>query len=130
MASRGAIAAMTDGAIKRIQASAARLGEHTGVQPVTLETRRYGDPDYERAQLLERIATWIEQITDATVNAPEDEPPGSEGYDAFTIAQLKDMAQERGIDLQGATRKGDIIAALELADEESVTPTEDADNGK
>lgn len=120
MASRGAIAAMTDGAIKRIRECAERMGEYTGVQPVTLETRRYGDPDYERAQLLERIAAWIEQITDVTVGTSpaETESVGDEGYDAFTIAQLKEIAQVRDVDLQGATRKADIIAALEGADME------------
>jgi len=35
---------------------------------------------------------------------------------AYTVAELKTLAQERGVDLTGASRKGDIVAALEAAE--------------
>lgn len=39
-------------------------------------------------------------------------------YDSLTIAELRDIADERNVDLEGAARKADIIKALEAADEE------------
>lgn len=42
---------------------------------------------------------------------------GEHGYDAKTVAELRKFAEERKIDLGDATRKADIIAAIELADE-------------
>lgn len=39
-------------------------------------------------------------------------------YQALTVAKLKELATERGVDLGDATKKDDIIAALELSDEQ------------
>lgn len=39
--------------------------------------------------------------------------------DAMTVSQLKELAAERKVDLGDATKKADIIAALELAAEAS-----------
>lgn len=46
--------------------------------------------------------------------APDDE----DGYDTLTVPQLKQIADDRGIDIKGATVKPAIIAALEAADAE------------
>lgn len=46
-------------------------------------------------------------------------PPTGEGYAAKTVAQLKALAEERGIDLDGATKKDDIIAKIEEADHQA-----------
>jgi|GEM_PF-5214675 len=42
-----------------------------------------------------------------------DEP---EGYSAMTVKELTTLAEERNIDLGGATKKADIIAAIEAAE--------------
>jgi hypothetical protein len=52
-----------------------------------------------------------EQITGGT-------PTPKPEYEAMTNNQLKALAAERSIDLGDATKKADIIAALELSDEE------------
>lgn len=44
-------------------------------------------------------------------------PHSGEGYSAKTVAALRELASERNVDLGDATKKADIIAALELADE-------------
>lgn len=41
------------------------------------------------------------------IDPPEDAP-----LDGLTVAELRNVATERGIDLEGATRKADILAAL------------------
>jgi len=44
--------------------------------------------------------------------------PGDEGYlYSLKVAELKALAEDRGVDLGDATKKADIIAALELAAE-------------
>jgi hypothetical protein len=42
---------------------------------------------------------------------PGDQDPG-DAFVAMTVAQLKELAAERGIDLGEATKKADIIAVL------------------
>lgn len=44
-------------------------------------------------------------------------PPVGEGYDGMTVAQLRELAAEREIDLGDAKKRDDIVAALQLADE-------------
>ena len=53
---------------------------------------------------------------DVPVGIPSPDDDAS-GYEAKTVAELKKLAEERKIDLGDATRKADIIAAIELADE-------------
>lgn len=45
---------------------------------------------------------------------PGDEPAqaGDDGLDDLTIPDLRDLAADRGVELHGATRKADIVAAL------------------
>jgi hypothetical protein len=50
------------------------------------------------------------------------EEPGAADRDELagkTVAELKALAAERGVDLGDSTKKADIIAALELAAEEA-----------
>lgn len=46
------------------------------------------------------------------------EPEEDSGLNTLTVPQLKELAAERGIDLGDATKKADIIAAIELAEED------------
>lgn len=51
--------------------------------------------------------------------ADDSEEPEGEAeteLQAMTVAQLKELAENRGIDLTGATKKADIIAAIEAVD--------------
>lgn len=52
----------------------------------------------------------------AKAEKPEGEEPT--GYDAQTVPELRALAAERGVELGDATRKADIVAALQLADEQ------------
>lgn len=45
-------------------------------------------------------------------------PNDADGFDGMTIPELKAYAEGKGIDLGDATRKADIIAAIELASED------------
>jgi hypothetical protein len=47
-----------------------------------------------------------------------------DGLDGKTIAQLKDYADEKGIDLSGASVKADIIERIEAAEKAAETPSE------
>ena len=47
--------------------------------------------------------------------APEEPEVAPDPLLSLTVAQLRELATERGVDLTGATRKTDIIAALEAA---------------
>ena len=47
----------------------------------------------------------------------EVEGDGDEGLASMTVADLKGLAEAEGIDLGDATKKADIIAAIELARE-------------
>lgn len=46
------------------------------------------------------------------------EPASEAGYEGMTVAQLKSHAEDNDISLDGITKKADIIAAIELAEEE------------
>ena len=46
----------------------------------------------------------------------ESEIEGDSDLHGMTVAQLKELAEDRGIDLTGATKKADIIAAIEAVD--------------
>jgi hypothetical protein len=52
-------------------------------------------------------------------------PSTETGLKSMTVAELKAHAEQNGIDLGDATKKADIIAAIELADEDQ--PAEPAD---
>ena len=77
-------------------------------QPVT--------PDFARG-FLQR---WLNR--GVAVIAPVDAPDAGDGtlerdYVSLTRAELDALAAERGIDISDAKNKGDVIAALQLADE-------------
>lgn len=57
-----------------------------------------------------RLATQLEAIAEAAERLTHTERT----LDDMTVDQLKKHAADNGIDLEGATRKADIIAAIEL----------------
>lgn len=85
-----------------------------------LVAARTGNVGPLRAALDAReLYRWRDAIYEA-LDAPEAEAetePEAEGIGTLTIAELRAFAEENGIDLGDAKRKGDIIAAIELAQE-------------
>jgi hypothetical protein len=75
MATKGAIAAGKEQAIKRLAAAMTTLSERLGVEPIDL-TKRHRDPAYGQMVQLEALAGWSEQIVTALDKASE--PPDEE----------------------------------------------------
>lgn len=67
------------------------------------------EPPAEYAKLISNPAAWEEE----KMAAPE---PSTGNYEDRTVSELLAEAKERDIDLQGATKKADVIARLEAAD--------------
>lgn len=125
MASIGAIAGIRDEAVKRLLAAAARIGEETGIPAPVFESFR--QPDYQQAMQLKTLADWTESVAEwlapppAVEPEPEDKDEESEelaalGYEDMTVAELRALAEERGINLTANMKKADIISVLEHFD--------------
>ena len=69
------------------------------------------------ARELYRWTDAIYEALDAPEAVTETEPEAEGGLGTLTIAELRAFAEENAIDLGDAKRKGDIIAAIELAQE-------------
>lgn len=80
-------------------------GAHMSVHPTCLES-------HEKAG-------WVrsEDQRPAADDLGLAEPAGEPALADLTVAQLKAIAVERGVDLGDASKKADIVAALELAAE-------------
>jgi len=79
-------------------------------------------PTLEQAERLIKAGCLPEgarqHAVDEPDDKPDDEPEADDGdLKKLTVDQLKGLAAERGVDLGDATKKADIIAALELAEE-------------
>lgn len=70
-----------------------------------------------------KLGSWMEPIHpldhDADGRKGGSLPSDADGFDGMTIPELKAYAESKGIDLGDATRKADIIAAIELASEDT-----------
>jgi hypothetical protein len=101
-----------------------------GELSTALALARGGDTQALREALDAReFYRWTNPIYEALNTA--DVEPEPETLEPMTIAELRTLADERGIDLGDARRKADIIAAIELAEESPVEPTtlkEEADS--
>lgn len=67
------------------------------------------EPPAEYAKLIKNPAAWETEEEAAPA-------PSSGAYEDRTVAELLTEARERDIDLQGATKKAEVIARLEAAD--------------
>lgn len=92
-------------AVKRIEAAMHKLSEVTGVPPITFPSRRRTERPMAEVLEKEALAAYLEKL----LNSLRSE------LDTMTVDALKTYAAARGIDLQGANRKADIIAAIEGA---------------
>lgn len=66
----------------------------------------------------ERVAAQLERLGYTVENEHGGDGEGAGGehpLDGLTVEQLKAHAAEQGIDLDGATKKADIIAAIDAA---------------
>ncbi|MBD2760069.1 hypothetical protein IEE94_11175 [Yimella sp. cx-573] len=55
----------------------------------------------------------VRQLEAAGYTVTSDPQGAPDGLDSLTVAELKAHADEHGIDLDGATKKADIVAAIE-----------------
>ena len=79
----------------------AMLGETVDVHP----------DDLERFDRLNGAAI-VEAEPEAGPDLPDEADDLPEDLQALNLAELREIAKEQGVDLGGATRKADIIAAL------------------
>lgn len=79
----------------------AMLGETVDVHP----------DDLERFDRLNGAAI-VEDEPEADPDLPDEADDLPEDLQALNLAELREIAKEQGVDLGGATRKADIIAAL------------------
>jgi hypothetical protein len=139
MASEGAIAAMNDAAMKKLERAMADIGGSLDVAGVQLPV--YRDKRYEQAARLGVLADWAESVArslgvstfveevprreEATQAAPQTQEQGEVeqvteriDYESLTVNQLRELADARQVDLTGLSKKAEIIDALTLADDE------------
>lgn len=64
-----------------------------------------------------------------TVVTPPVETQPAKALDDMTVAELKEYASNEGIDLGDATKKADIVAAIQLVEDERKQDAEDAGDG-
>lgn len=130
MATKEAIAIRTEQALARLTAAAAALSEKLAAAPLELvEYRR--DPDELRADQLEGLAAWAENLLAAMpapgapeVEATDENAAPPKPLADCTVAELEALAAKRGIldsivgtGADGRVLKADLIAAI-IADEE------------
>lgn len=116
MASIGARAARNREVRQRLDAALARISKRLDVT-FPPEPRRAKDPALQPIRELERFADAVEIIETALgERASEGEAPG--GYDALTMAMLRDEIARRELDTGGARTKAELVAVLEAADAE------------
>lgn len=128
MADKGSLGRMAGEAISRLEIAMALIADRLGVERV--EVPRYArDAAHLNADQLQSLAGWAEAVVAALEPGVVEAVEGVV-YPTLTVAELKALAAERGLDLGGAKRKDDIIALLVQADaaeaetQEIVPPTE------
>lgn len=113
MASKGALARRRAQAVQRIEQAVTAL---TGGQPLTLpQTNRFG-PDHLLVAQLEAVVAYLESA--ALDTTPQ--------YDSMKLAELRTLAEERGLNASHLRSKAAVIALLKQAD---VTMTETESHG-
>lgn len=98
MATAGSIGKRRQEAIERIQSACTQLG---GGKELVIPTRgKYGN------EML--LVTQLETIADYLDGIPQ-------GYDTMTVKELKALASDKGLAVQDARSKSELIAALQAA---------------
>lgn len=81
-----------------------------------LKTFRHGSTNFKRGSLLELSDAQAKPLVSRGL-AEQNSGKPSEDLSALTVEKLKELASARGVDLGDASKKADIIAAIELAGE-------------
>lgn len=68
----------------------------------------------DRAEAVQR---WIEQVDSGDEDAELDSDDDGENLGRMTKAKLAELAESEGIDLEGASTKAEMVAAIEAARE-------------
>jgi hypothetical protein len=76
------------------------------------------DPNQPQPQLGEEGLKAAERAREQGPKRPEEEEDLNRGYERHTVAELKEIADERGVELKPSWNKTDIIKALEEKDQE------------
>lgn len=116
----------TDASIGRRRALALQRIIGQLVEGLALPTVSRHGPEFLMMLQLEAIADYLEHNMVAAEVASELHEPATMNalveafdYSALTVAQLRQLAAGRGVDLGTAKNKSDIIAALEAAGDEA-----------
>jgi hypothetical protein len=92
-----------------------------GVEPYEVRTtiRGYIVPDAVAAEYNKMLAGDTEPVEEVAVEEPEEEgPPEGEPDGSWKNDEIKTWAEAHGVDLGGATKKADMLAAIQAADTE------------
>ena len=107
------LAQRTGTAQDRMRAAAATLAEQHGL-PAELAANLAAydrDPETRGVMRQEAVADLLEALVDRA------DPATGEDLEAMSVADLKDLADKRGVELKAGMKKAEIIAALEDAPE-------------
>jgi hypothetical protein len=97
---------------QRITAAAAALAEQDGLSPDLVAALSAYERDPATREMRRRLA--VADLLEALVGAGEKQKAATAGdLQALSVPDLKDLAQQRGVELEARLKKADIIAALE-----------------
>lgn len=125
MASRGAIATIHSDALKRVEAATAAIAGRLGIA-VPPPVPHAKQPELREAWELARQAGFLEAIDHAIsgMAASGDAPAG---YEALTVALLRERLTEREIEVPSGAKKADLVALLEADDARTVEESDAGD---
>lgn len=108
----------------RMRAAAATLAEKHGLPTELAAALSVYDRDPETRGVMRQEA--VADLLEALVKhepAPQPAGGGSDSLEDLTVADLKEIAEERGVELRAGMKKAEIIQALE-AHTQGVTPAQ------
>lgn len=101
----------------RLTATLAAIAERLDIE-VPPEPRRMKDADLQPIVELERFAAFADAVLAAIdPDAAAAEAEAKTGYEAMTVAELREMLDERNLEIPASARKADLIAALDADDD-------------
>lgn len=124
MATVESIAIRGEQALERLYAAADGISKALGVEPPIIPTEYRYSEELGTMQL-EVVATWAEKLAVATGATAPDEPDDTADnvdYDALSDDELRDLINERGLDVPDDVSRDEMIEALIVGDEPEDAP--------